>query len=85
MEGGEQAGNGFNPAEAFQVERDEGAERFGRSCLGGINKLDALAVAKIECQKGFAVGVNACRGVDRRLPVSACGQNIGLRAKNDGA
>ena len=59
MQGGEQAGDGFNPAEAFQVERDEGAERFGRSCLGGINKLDALAVA--------GLAVEARETLDKRL------------------
>jgi hypothetical protein len=85
MKGGEQAGDRFEPVEAFQAERDEGAERFGGPCRGGTNKRYALAVAEIENQMGFAAGVDADGGVDRRLGVSACGWNIGRCGKNDGA
>ncbi len=85
MKSGEQAANGFEPVEAFQAERDEGAERFGRRRRGRLNKPYALAVAEIENQIGLAVGVDADSGVNRRRLVSAGGQNIGRRAKNDGA
>ena len=85
MEGGEQAGDRFEPVEAFLPERDEGADGFRGSCRGGMNKRDALAVSEIESQMGLVAGVDADGGVERRLGVSACGWNIGRCAKNDGA
>lgn len=84
MEGCEQAGDRFQPVEAFQAERDEGAETFG-GCRGGMNQRYALAVSEIENQVGLAADGDADGGVDRRLGVSACGWNIGRCAKNDGA
>ena len=85
MEGGEQAGDRLEPVEAFQAERDEGAKRFGGSCLGRMNKRYALTVSEIENQMGLAADIDAYGGVDRRLGISACGRNIRRWAKNDGA
>lgn len=85
MKGREETGDGFESVEAFQSKWYERAERFVSQRRERLNEAHGLAVAEIENPIGLAVGVNAGRGVDRRLRMGAGGQNGGRRAKNDGA
>lgn len=83
MEGSEQAADGFNLVEPIKAERHKRAERLIRRPVGGVSELDMLAVAEIVEQVGLAVSGNGNGGVNRRLLLSACGNDSGRLAEDD--